>query len=150
MNKKDMACSIAKMETELALMKAQMDKSCNDLEIDYKRDGYFIEADGGTYSSYCTLTENLKQGRYRETEALAKLASSNMRKRDKLEEMVMWLDPDWRDVGHGAWACYIYTRANGAYAVNWNDYSRNIGTIYMSKETANTICDALNSGEFTL
>ena len=150
MNKEELACNIERIEKELASMKAQMNKSCNDLEIDYEGECYCINGGGEVTPSSGIGSDGAKQGRYRKTKKLAELASENMRKRDKLEEMAMWLDPTWRDKGRGTNAYYIYVDIDGVYSYSWYSSVRHLGKIYMSEKAAKRICDALNSGELSL
>jgi hypothetical protein len=52
-----------------------------------------------------------------------------------------------QDLDEGKWFIYLN---NCKYYVSCDDIREDIGKVYMTQETAEKICDALNSGELKL
>ncbi len=105
-----------------------------------------------THSDSKDFTE---AGRRRATEALADRCAKASKERDLLEAYRDYLEPDWKP----DWTCprydkfYIgrnYDKRDSEYYINNVDGCQTIGAVYMSKETAIQICDALNLGEISL
>ena len=96
-----------------------------------------------------------KAGRRRASVALAERCAKASKERDLLEAYRDYLEPDWKP----DWTCprydkfYIgrnYDKKDGEYYINNADGCQTIGAVYMSKETAIQICDALNLGKISL
>ena len=91
-----------------------------------------------------------KAGRRRATKELAEICAKNSKTRDLLEAYAHHLDPKWRDKGVGTSAWYISQNSQREYG-RYHQYSgRCIGLVYMSGDTAEQICEALNNKEITL
>ena len=83
-------------------------------------------------------------GRRRATKELAERCAKMSKQRDLLEAWRDHLDPEWIDK-EGYTVHYIYY-SNGEYKTGIHASIRVIGTVYMGKQTANEICQALNEG----
>lgn len=144
-NNKDVEIELTPEQVK-AITKANKNK----FEIDYEKDGYYVNYYGDLYTSKCNHEDIKEFGAYRKTEELAQRASDAMRARNRLEELVHWLEPDWKpdwnDDNQGKYYVY-YSYSFGLFDIGCKNTFRGIGTVYMSEQTARKIRNALNNGE---
>lgn len=139
------------IEMELTCeQEAQVQKLCNS-EFDIKYNNNYARVISGDGETYRTESNGyVKHGAKRQTEELAKRASKNMRERNKLEELVHWLEPDWvadwNDVKQVKYHIY-YNFNNLAFLKDMKSNSKIIGAVFMSGKTCSIILDGLNKGE---
>lgn len=109
---------------------------------------WFIE-EGGSVLNFNSVHKSRNFGTEFKTEELAKKASIDMRRTNRLRNLAYQLDPDYIDKGAGSEAWRI-ALVGSEYTVNWNISFRALGTIYMSEQTAKKICQLLNDKLFDL
>jgi len=137
---------IKRLEAELETLKKEHE---SELEL-VGGDGYIIFTSSEFNKTDRRDTSNaVQRGAFRATKELAEIADKNMVVRNKLEAFAMQLDPEWRDEGIPNTA-YHMLKGQSSYFTGCVQAVRAVGTVYMSKETAETICEKLNSEEITL
>lgn len=140
------------IEMELTCeQETQVQELCKDeFDIEYNKDtAKSIHGDGCIW--YNNLNPNyINQGAIRQTKELAERASKNMRERNRLEELVHWLEPDWvPDWDNNKQVKYhvYYSCNNLTFSKDMKWKSKIIGAVFMSEKTCNIILDGLNKGE---
>jgi len=95
---------------------------------------------------------NVQNGRCYPTKELAEIAMNNSNTRNKLEAYSRVIDPEWREVWEGMHInYYIWFQAeSGEYKVGDAMYTKQLGTVHMSRKAANRIVQALNNKEITI
>jgi len=95
---------------------------------------------------------NVQNGRCYPTEELAEIAMNNSNTRNKLEAYSRVVDTDWREDWEGMHINYyiLFRVKSGEYKVEYAMYSKQLGTVYMSRKAANRIVQALNNKEITI
>lgn len=146
MNKEKLQQQIQTMESELAKMKVELEQSEKVKLIGGK--GYYIDEINPCYN-FNSAGKSVENGLFRATKELAEIASKNMIQRNKLEAYAMQIDPEWRDVGTGRTTAHFIQKGE-EYEVSWDFNVRVLGTVYMSKPTAETLCEWLNDGRIEL
>ena len=144
--KEQLKQNIEKMKAELAKMEAELEKS---EKVELEKFNYGINGVGQISDKHYKSEFNANAGMTRATKELAEIASKNMVSRNKLEAYAMQLEPEWRDVFNISYFIY-YDLINNMYSVGSHNGVRHIGNVYMSKQTAETICQWLNEGRITL
>ena len=91
----------------------------------------------------------VQAGATRQTPELAEIASKNMIERNRLEAWVMEREPEWSDDRYDQLSYILLVNEQG-YHISSNISSRYLSAIYMSKETAEWICERLNDGRIVL
>lgn len=142
------------IEVELTCeQQSQIDKLCkNEFEIDYK----------GVVCSWENYNTDIRDvysnphpprfdlGVCRKTIELAKQAQLLSQQTMRLDELVKWLEPewkaDWEDSGQKKYYIH-FSKTTGQFGVSWNTTYRLIGTVYMPTDPARKILDALNNGK---
>lgn len=121
----------------------------SEFDIKYNKSAVFF-----TYGGYLNPLSkghgSINFGDVRATPTLARIAYKNSKARNKLEELVHWLEPDWQpDWGNenqGKSHIYYDSREQQfSFSTYFNKLT--YGTVYMSEETADKICTALNDGK---
>ena len=132
------------------LQQVKIEPLKQDWRIDYGGDCYCFASTGDILSATGNGSSKQKTGVYRNTEELASIALANSSVRNRLEEMAMWLDPEYRVHEIPKVVYSVYTDEKGKYSVYANRLYRPIGAVYMSEDTAKRICELLNRGEWEL
>lgn len=147
MNKEQLKQNIERMEAELAEMKAKLE---NSEKFKLEKGKYFLNGNG-TISTPAGIINEHNNGATRTTKELAEIASKNMVARNKLEAYVMQLEPEWRADwnNYSQHKYYIYV-FKGVFHYASMILNNLIGTVFMSKQTAETLCQWLNEGRITL
>ena len=97
---------------------------------------------------YTKSTKYTEAGRRRATKELAERTAKMSKQRDLLEAWRDHLDPEWIEK-ETVTVYYIYL-ANDEYKTGVHSSIRVIGTVYMGRQTAKEICNALNNKEISL
>ena len=152
MNKTKLEQDIKDIETKLSEMKEEL-KQYDKLRLQ-NMDGHIVYANMRIEESEKLYDKNyLNLGRKRATGKLAKELRDNSNKRDLLEAYARQIDPNWEaDWSNNRFDknMIYYEHEIKKYSYTSRNYVESLGSVYMSKETAETICKALNSGEITL
>lgn len=139
-------------EVEFTLTKEQEEQLCNvkknEFEIEYGNYSYIANSRGETYK-ISTCNELIKQGTVRKTQELAEKNINEMRARNKLAELRDWLEPEFefkKELYENKWyLCYDFKHTH-KFVTRFSQGEDTIGCVYMSKQTAEKICNALNDG----
>jgi len=117
-------------------------------KLELTTSAYRIWGDGNITENF-NVSNYTSAGATRATKKLAEIASKNMVTRNRLEAYAMQIDPEWKDV-IGQISYYIFTDDSQKFDFGSTTYTRQVGCVHMSKETAEIICKALNAGEIEL
>jgi len=96
---------------------------------------------------------NVQNGRCYPTKELAEIAMKNSNTRNKLEAYSREIDPDWRECWDRVQLnnYYIWLHVeSGRYRVENTKYTKQLGTVYMSRKAAERTADDLNNKEITI
>jgi len=90
------------------------------------------------------------------TKELAERARDEMREGNILRYWASVIDPEWKPDWKTDWdkptqpKYYIFKNQDGEYKISRTFGNKLLGTVYMDKETADKICNGLNSRELQL
>ena len=113
-----------------------------DEKCELTADGYYFNI-ASTVSKF-TSHSNIKYGGTRATKELAEIASKNMTTRNRLEAWVHQIQGDNRGK-------YFINLHNDKYEIaHIAEYYNIQGTVYMTEDTAEWICERLNDGRIVL
>ena len=141
------------LEIELSCEQEQQIKELckNEFDIDYKGKGYLLNSDGVARNSNCTYVPFFRPGKYRKTKEHCEEAIKLNQQVNRLDELVKWLDPywkeDWKDDNQQKYYLYYSYGNNNKFYMDVYNTVKTIGAVHMSEYTANKICDALNTGK---
>lgn len=127
----------------------QISELCRkEYRIDYDGAGYSL-FNGAVEKANCFSSLNLENGVYRKTKELVQRKIKTDKEKNRLEELVHWLEPDWipdwNDTNQKMY--YInYRYDTEKFKTDYFGYTKTLGTVYMSKETARKITNLLNNG----
>ena len=148
---KELEQNIAKIEKQLAEMKAELKKS-KKFEWKYPNETtYKLTQDSRIkeFKQSLLIEPSINKGLYRLSKQYAEHSLERNRVANRLEALVEQIEPDYLPkpdmLIHS-----IFTVKGGRYEVYSQYYDRFIGQVYMSKATATKICELLNSGEVVL
>lgn len=126
----------------------------NEFEINYGKTA-FVGFTSKEFTCYKLMTEEaeldetlVSDGEFRKTEQLARRKARGDKERNRLEELVHWLEPDWEAdwtniEQEKAYTYYDHIAKN--FSVTHGKYIKILGVIYMSRKTAEKICNELNN-----
>ena len=158
MNKEALQANIDRMKAkqleinaEIADMEAKLKESDNVvLEYDYK---CFIILSNSITVGNNSSASIFKHARYRDTKEQAEETLLRELQSNRIEALARKLDPDWvADWSNNSQTkCYIYfDTCLKKYCISTNWTFNYIGIAYMSEQSAETICEYLNTGKYSL
>lgn len=150
MNKEQLVKDIQQIEDKLADMKRQVEEW--DKEIELEGGEFFIDNSGLIHES--SSTSGCRYfGTERKTRQLAERVMDEMRLSNRLRARRDEIEPNWvADWNYyTAHKYYVYfSHEENRWCIGCVRTYQNIGAVYMSKQTAEQICEELNSGRFKL
>jgi len=137
-------------EEDIFELKQQL-KECDELKLE-PFDYYIDVGIQYIFNIPSNSMQRFEHGVCYETVELAEIAMRNSNIRNKLEAYSRMIDPDWREVWEGMHINYYiwFYVESGEYKVESAMYTKQLGTVYMSRKAANRIVQALNKKEITI
>ena len=148
MDKEAIQQNIDRMKLEIADMEAKL-KAEDNVVLEYK-DGCTFVSSTGIEERRTPFKISLKHARYRDTKEQAKETLLRELQANRIEALARKLDADWK----ADWSDNIYyvsfdIKLSNYVACGAGSY-KHIGVVYMSQQTAKTICSYLNTGSYSL
>lgn len=141
---------IEEMEKQLVALKAEVEKE-DRFELEYENGNTFFL---GSFkiSGSCRADDrnSLQHGRFRKTVIGADLSFRRNKRSNRLEALVEQCGGIKEFILGGGDNYYIYFSHNGKYDVGSDIQTFEPEKVYMSKGTAQKVCEILNSGRYKL
>jgi len=150
MDKEQLQANIDIMKLEIAKMEAQM-KESDKVVLEYKDCQLVINNEIVFSRGQCEA--NLLFARYRDTKEQAEETILRELQANRIEALAKKLEPDWKadwNNNEQRKCTILFDHVDEDYYHEELTLVQHIGVPCMSKQTAETICDYLNSGRYSL